>query len=190
MQNKQLNIENDLQSSEFYFIRHGETDWNKKGILMGQMDIPLNETGLSQAAAAEKILAKYAIGRVFASPLQRAYYTAQIVMPNLVQPIELLNGLKERGFPTGMLHDDLEHITSDNVPASSEKWATFSDRVMTSLDYVLAKQHNLPPLIVAHGGVLVAICLALSVELPGMGNCQPLKFSQDERGIWHVEILK
>jgi broad specificity phosphatase PhoE len=189
MKNEELLEINESLSGEFYFIRHGETDWNKRGILMGQMDIPLNATGESQALVASKILEKYSLGKVFASPLQRAYRTAQVVTNNAGQTIELLNGLKERGFPSGMLHDDLEHITSDNVPESAEKWAEFSLRVLTSLDYILAKNHELPPLIVAHGGVLVAICKALQVEMPTLQNCQPMRFWQNNSGTWNVAAL-
>ena len=38
-----------------YFIRHGETDFNKQRLLQGQLDIELNDTGIAQAKiAAEK----------------------------------------------------------------------------------------------------------------------------------------
>ena len=39
---------------QLYFIRHGETDFNKNGQLQGQTDIPLNKEGESQALAARK----------------------------------------------------------------------------------------------------------------------------------------
>ena len=31
-----------------YIIRHGETDYNAKGVLQGRMDAPLNESGRSR----------------------------------------------------------------------------------------------------------------------------------------------
>lgn len=177
-------------SGEFYFVRHGETDWNKQKILMGQTDIPLNATGIAQAESVAKVLAGYPLDKIYASPLMRAYATAQILTANRqVLPIELLNGLKERRFPSGMLHDDLEHITSDNLPDSAEKWNEFSNRVLTTLEYILAKAHNCPPLVVAHGGVLVAITMALNVEMPTMDNCRPLRFLMDDRGNWSAELL-
>src|SRR3954463_16444163 len=33
-----------------YFVRHGETDWNREKRLQGQHDIPLNALGRTQAA--------------------------------------------------------------------------------------------------------------------------------------------
>ena len=32
-----------------YVVRHGQTDWNKKNVLLGSTDMPLNETGEKQA---------------------------------------------------------------------------------------------------------------------------------------------
>ena len=32
-----------------YFIRHGETDFNKRCLIQGMSDIPLNDKGIHQA---------------------------------------------------------------------------------------------------------------------------------------------
>ena len=32
-----------------YFVRHGQTDCNRQGIIQGHLDIPLNDTGMDQA---------------------------------------------------------------------------------------------------------------------------------------------
>ena len=35
-----------------YFIRHGETDFNKRCLIQGMSDIPLNDKGIQQAGIA------------------------------------------------------------------------------------------------------------------------------------------
>lgn len=66
-----------------FFVRHGQTDWNLKKLLQGRDEIPLNETGLSQAEwVAEKIKFVCANGalkfdKVVSSPLSRASVTAK-----------------------------------------------------------------------------------------------------------------
>ena len=53
----------------FYFLRHGETDWNFEGRYQGQSDIPLNATGIAQAHAAADRLARVPIDRIVSSRL-------------------------------------------------------------------------------------------------------------------------
>ena len=66
-----------------YLIRHGQTAANQAGLLQGRKDVPLNETGISQAEAAAKRLrdAGIAFAKVYTSPLSRAVQTAKIVAP-------------------------------------------------------------------------------------------------------------
>jgi broad specificity phosphatase PhoE len=71
----------------FYFVRHGETDWNAERRLQGQLDIPLNDAGRLQSAqcgdtlrgliaARRKAPADFAF---ISSPLSRARETTEIL---------------------------------------------------------------------------------------------------------------
>ena len=65
------------------FLRHGQTDWNVKGLMQGIEEIPLNETGIMQAKQASSELAQaldgknFKFDRIYTSPLSRAKVTAQ-----------------------------------------------------------------------------------------------------------------
>ena len=80
-----------------YFVRHGQTDWNKAQRLQGHTDIPLNDTGRSQAKQNGQTLAAL-IGRNTAdidfvvSPLSRAMETLEIMRSEL--------GLMRNGYRT------------------------------------------------------------------------------------------
>jgi broad specificity phosphatase PhoE len=61
------------------FVRHGETDANKQGLLLGRADPPLNEAGKAQARAAAEVLGDNEIAEVVSSPLRRTRETAAII---------------------------------------------------------------------------------------------------------------
>ena len=63
----------------FYFIRHGETDWNTEKRVQGREDIPLNGKGRAQAAVLAETLRPVPFSYVFSSPLSRAYETARMI---------------------------------------------------------------------------------------------------------------
>jgi broad specificity phosphatase PhoE len=62
---------NRIIEKPFYFVRHGETDWNKQRIYQGSSDVPLNDTGIGQARSIAALLKKESIAHIVASPLLR-----------------------------------------------------------------------------------------------------------------------
>ena len=66
---------------KIYLIRHGETDWNRKGLLQGKQDIPLNENGIALAKKTAEGMKRAGISfdKIYSSPLLRAYETAEIL---------------------------------------------------------------------------------------------------------------
>ena len=69
------------QCRRIYLLRHGETDWNKQGLMQGGgFDIPLNEDGRKQAALVAQELSEIPLSVVASSHLQRARETADAVI--------------------------------------------------------------------------------------------------------------
>ena len=64
---------------KIYLTRHGQTDYNKKRMMQGRSDIPLNEVGIAQARAAREKLGDIKFDAVYSSPLIRAVKTAEII---------------------------------------------------------------------------------------------------------------
>ena len=59
------------------FIRHGESEANKKNLFAGFSNFPLTEKGHKQAElTAEYVVKNYKIDKIYASDLKRAYFTA------------------------------------------------------------------------------------------------------------------
>src|SRR5690606_1612611 len=79
----------------FYFIRHGQTDLNLKGIVQGRgVNSPLNETGLRQAQAFYQAFKHIPFDKIYTSTLLRTKQTVQPFL-DLGIPSEELDGLDE-----------------------------------------------------------------------------------------------
>src|SRR5258708_29195327 len=79
----------------FWYLRHGETDWNRQGLSQGNIDIPLNELGLAQAREAAQKLRNRGITSIVASPLSRPRVTAEIVAEALGLDVMIERDLRE-----------------------------------------------------------------------------------------------
>jgi len=84
---------------QIYLVRHGLTDWNEKGFLQGQSNIPLNKDGEKQAfEAAKKHFKKIKFAAIFSSDLVRAKRTAEIIALEKKMAVKTSVLLRERDF--------------------------------------------------------------------------------------------
>mmetsp|Transcript_27688 Transcript_27688/g.80959 ORF Transcript_27688/g.80959 Transcript_27688/m.80959 type:complete len:274 (-) Transcript_27688:287-1108(-) len=64
-----------------YLMRHGETDWNAKGLMQGGgFDIPLNNKGERQAQALKEAFEGLELEVIASSHLRRAHGTAEVLL--------------------------------------------------------------------------------------------------------------
>ncbi|MGZ5857347.1 MAG: histidine phosphatase family protein [Burkholderiaceae bacterium] len=157
-----------MHASHICITRHGETDWNRDGILQGWFDVPINELGRQQAHELAATLTDAGFAAVWSSPLVRARETAEIVSAKLQLPPPFSHeGLKERNFGAiqGIPKDELaelnpamlEQILRRN-PAGEfvggETMDEFADRVLAAFSDIGARHHGERVLVITHGWVM------------------------------------
>ena len=109
-------------------VRHGETDWNKAGRFQGQIDIPLNDNGRRQAAAARDFLEDVAIDRAWSSTLSRPTETARIILEAHANvPLNQIEGLVEIGH--GIWEGKLESEIRADWAELLDTWKTSPETV-------------------------------------------------------------
>ncbi len=177
----------------FYFLRHGETQWNKDRMTQGQMDSQLNSRGILQAERAADILRNEPIDRIVSSPLSRARHTAEAVAQHHDVEIRFDDELMEcnlgdhQGNPHGTWLP--EYWTGRYDPPNGETYSVFCQRVWQAMQRAVALGPN--TLIVAHGGLWIAAheYVSLFPALRPMPNALPVQVTPQEES-WHCEILE
>ena len=162
----------------FYFLRHGETEWNRIGRTQGQLDSQLNDTGRAQAARAGEALADEPIARIVASPLSRTMHTAQAVAAYHDVELTTDDDLMEchlgdhQGGPHGPFLPAF--FRGEYDPPNGETFIQFRDRVWAAMQRAVALGPN--TLIVAHGGLWIAArqFVTMTPDLDRSPNALPL----------------
>ncbi|BAL97958.1 histidine phosphatase family protein [Rubrivivax gelatinosus] len=153
--------------TEFLFIRHGETDWNRQQRFQGRIDVPLNATGRLQAERLAERLAPEPVDALYASDLVRAMQTAQPLARAWKLDTRPEPGLREQGFgilegldvPTIRVeHADLWarwiERRADFALPGGESVRDFSTRVLGAVARLAAAHEGGRVAVVTHGGVL------------------------------------
>lgn len=143
-----------------YFVRHGQTDWNKELKIQGQQDVELNEEGMAEAKKLSEKLSGVRFDVAFSSPLKRALKTAEAVYDGKIISDERL---AERGFGNlegkSLDGDDFKRLwslTEEYKLQGTESLENVFSRVESFVDFVRKNYPEKNVLAATHGGVMMA----------------------------------
>ncbi|MFF4617604.1 histidine phosphatase family protein [Nonomuraea jabiensis] len=186
-------------SKRIVCLRHGQTLWNVEQRFQGHSDIPLDETGIAQAARAASLLASLRPTLIVSSDLQRANDTALALARVVGLDVSVDKDLRERGG------GEWEGLTRDQIAArwpeeyvaweapGGEPVADVATRVAGAMRRWVTKLDDDGLLVVAsHGAALrLGICELLGLPeqlwpaLGGLGNCSWSVLQEGRRG-WRL----
>ncbi|MDL2301509.1 histidine phosphatase family protein [Lachnospiraceae bacterium OttesenSCG-928-D06] len=158
---------------KIHLYRHGETQWNSKGMIQGQTDTSLNENGLNQAKElAKRVKASgIVVPRIYTSPQKRAKNTADAIAEILGVPCVSKDGLKEIcfGLWEGKTWEEVEkeygaafqtwyHNRRYQCTPEGESYQMLLERVVDSMKEIVAENANESDvIIVAHSAVILTL---------------------------------
>ena len=169
------NIVNTAQT--IYLVRHGETDWNRSGTLIGQNDISLNKNGRNQAAKVAQWLKTKGIQSIYASTLSRARETSLIISKATNIEINLDSRLREinAGLWTGRDKEKLKKEEAavwfswrngnENIkPSLAESYKDLQNRSMRAFNEICQGMER-TAVVTHHGVIRVILAQLLDVEI-------------------------
>jgi len=175
----------------WFFVRHGETDWNKEKRLQGWQGVPLNEEGRAQATATAAQLKDRNIDLIISSDLQRAHQTAGIIGKTLNTEVVTDPGLRERSYGTfegkivsEITEEEWSRLRTHNYnPEQGESLQEMETRIhKTIVGHTKSHRHK-NVVIVSHGSALQHLMARLKNSSSGglnekkLGNAEAAHFS-------------
>ncbi len=187
-----------------YLIRHGETAHNASNKIQGWLDVPLNETGLWQAARVGERFRGKAVTAIYSSDLIRARKTAEAIgqILNLTPVLDTRLREYNMGEWTGLTGDEIQAITpgyslhgADETPIpDGESALDMQARVAPFLQEVVEKHSGERVIAVSHGGTL-GLVVATMLNMPPIRR-QPFSFGNTaiakttfDHGRWRLRSL-
>jgi broad specificity phosphatase PhoE len=159
-----------MNPTTLYFIRHGETQSNKKRIRQGiQIDDSLNTQGILQVKQIVPVIVKLHLDLLATSYLHRAEESAKLLEKGLPKPIPVVHDyrLRERDFGslTGKTQGQWDKILPNNReletlqmydyrPFGGENVGDVRQRVMSALLDLAENYAHKNIGIVAHNGII------------------------------------
>lgn len=185
-----------------YLIRHGQTDYNKKGIVQGSgIDASLNELGRQQAQAFYDAYCKMSFEKIYISALRRTKESVSQFIADGI-PYEALAGLNEISWGTSegteftsennslykKLVNDWHSGKTHLAVEGGESPEDVMKRQKEALDYILQQSDEKNILICMHGRAMrILLCWLMKRPLSQMDD-----FMHDNLGLYvlHFEDEK
>lgn len=154
-----------MKNKRIYIIRHGETDYNRRGVVQGSgVDADLNDMGRAQAEAFYQAYQHVPFDKIYISTLRRTLQTAQPFI-DLGLPYERHAGLNEiswgvmEGKTPGNSDDEYYRDLTESWAAGNTARTTdggespeqVRDRQKPVIDLILSRPDENPVLITMHG---------------------------------------
>ena len=192
---------NILRVMIIYFVRHGQTDWNKALRWQGGgSDVELNSTGQEQSRAVRDWFVELGIqpAAVLSSPMRRARATAECIASAFKLAVELEPAFREvaLGDYEGKLTEELQAQYGEQfdlwlkachliAPPGGESLEQAIDRMRPAL-LAHIEQYGDQTIIVAHQAILMGMKGALSGDI-GPQTLASYKQANHEIDVWDVE---
>ena len=166
-----------------YFVRHGQTDWNKARKLQGQVDVPLNEFGEQLAIKTAKGLKNITFDVCYTSPLLRARRTAELILEPQAGKVPIIEDDRIREMSFGVyegknllhevpktFHDGFNHPERYVVPEGGESFQEVLDRTADFLKEISHRPEyqETTILVTTHGAALAGILA--NIKEAGISN--------------------
>jgi Fructose-2,6-bisphosphatase len=187
-----------MNTTTLYLIRHGETEENKTGVLMGSTDTPLNDYGRLQVMALRERINALAVDAVFASPLSRTVETATLIFGDQARIITD-SSLQEFHFGEweGMHFSTIAKLYPEkwqmwladwektHIPGA-EAFAAFQYRVITVIEEIVRNHVGKRIAVVSHGGCIRSLLAHFFCESVAKGYW---KFKVDNATLSEIEFM-
>lgn len=179
-----------------FFIRHGQTSWNKELKYQGHSNTELSAEGIEQAERVARRLQKEPFTAIYSSDLSRAFVTAEKIAAYHSLPVVPLNEFREVGFGAweGLKYDQIyagwsEEITQFfrqpskvQIPGG-EGFHAVRERTDRAIHQLRQKHDGECIAVITHGGAIRTIlCSALGIELDYLWS-----FRQDNTAVNIIE---
>ena len=143
-----------------FAVRHGETAWSRERRFAGARDVPLAQEGLRQCEAVAAALGGKPVAAVYASPLERARASAEVIAKPHRLEVGIEPDFREMAFGAweGLTRDDV----AARFPEAYELWRTAPHRLVLPggerlTDVALRVKNAVDKLLGTHAGETVVL---------------------------------